>query len=147
MPVNRIVLLILMGVYGFLGIYFKPWAYMVEKSGVEERLFSLTALITLIGLILCCFFMQFKKRAGRKCFFFFNGIYLLLGCFSVYFYWTVWFFKTPTLLDRIRDSLIPFLLGVAMPIGLFYYFLRSKRRTSHSKISASKGLPSGKGSS
>lgn len=124
---DKVLLFILIGINSFLIYYLKLWESIVETRSLREvSLSSVVALITLIGLIICCLGMIFKKDAARRWFLLFNGVFLLFGCLMVYYAWFGYIFVTPPLLERIRYVLLPFIVGVVMPLGLFWYFLRPK---------------------
>lgn len=121
---RKVILIVLIAIYIAIAFYFKPWESISGKSDAFENTLSIAAIITLLGVIGCCVGMLLGFNLCRKWFLFFNGVFLLFGCYVVYVYWTFWIFKPPTLIERIQSTTMPFILGVIMPLGLFFYFLR-----------------------
>jgi len=140
--VTDFILYILIVVYLSLLIYFKPWRFIAIGKKFSDVAFSIGLTVAFIALIVCCLGMLFRKNIARNLFLVLNFIYLLFGCFFVYTYWrfadvlhTMLSFISgpPKLIDKIKDTATPFLLGVVIPLVLFYYFLRPKVKSEFKK--------------
>lgn len=130
---KKIMLILLIAIYIFIALYFKPWKPLIEGAKPFETTLAIVAIITLLGVVGCCIGMMLGYNLCRKWFFLFNVIFLLFGCYAAYMYWTFWIFEEPTFAEKVKDTAIPFLLGVAMPIWLFYYFTRASFKNSFKK--------------
>lgn len=124
---NKIFLIILIGFYTFLIVHFKPWTDIAGNNDILDILLAFAVLITLIGLIISCLGLLFNKRTNLACIIF-NGAYLSIGCFATYIYWSLWIFHTPTLKERFVHTVPAFILGICLPVMLFYYFAKVKHK-------------------
>lgn len=121
---RKLIPVALIVIYIGIALYFKPWESISRQSSAFELTLSIVAIITLLGVVGCSIGMLLGFNLCRKWFLFFNAVFLLFGCYVVYVYWTLWIFKPPTIMERMQSAIMPFILGVVMPIGLFCYYLR-----------------------
>ena len=126
--IRKILLSILIIFYILITLYIKPWTAFREEANMSSIITAVLALVTLAGLIICSIRMISKENTARKCVLVFNGIFLIYGCGITYFYWNFWIFNEPTFWERIQDSFRPFIFGMLIPIGLFFYFLHPKTK-------------------
>jgi len=120
---NKIFLIILIGLYVFLFVHFKPWTDIIGNDDISEILFATFSLITMVGLIISCLGLLLNKKANLACLIF-NGAYLAIGCFATYIFWSLWIFHTPTFSEKLQHTLPAFILGICVPMLLFYYFAK-----------------------
>lgn len=114
---------VLIAIYIMLFFVLKPVEHLfAEATGMVDRVVTIIGIVTLVGLVASCLGMIFDGKVARKWLLAFNVPYLALGCFAVYFQWTFWLLESPTLRHRIRGVFPIFLLGVALPLFIFYYF-------------------------
>lgn len=121
---KKIILAALIVIYIWLGWHFKPWDAVLGKPNLTDIFLAVTAVLTLAGLIISCGRMIAGSESARTFFLFFNSAFLLFGFYVSYISWTLWIFQTPTILDRIKATAAPLIIGIIMPLGLFYYFRR-----------------------
>ena len=121
---NKIFLIILIGLYVFLFVHFKPWTDIIGNDDILDIMLASFSLITLMGLIMGCLGLLFNKKTNLACLIF-NGAYLTTGCFATYIYWSLWIFHTPTFAERVQKTTPAFILGICVPILLFYYFAKA----------------------
>lgn len=125
---SKILLFILIILYCFLFMQYKPWEPLIDRSRTVDTILASLVIIILTGLTVCALAMLFGKKGLKKWFIFFNFPYLIFGLYITQFAWTFWLFKTPTLLDKIKSSAIPFLLGVILPIAVVIYFIKWEKK-------------------
>jgi len=114
---------ILIAIYLILFVALNPVKHLfTEATDAVDVAITVTGIVTLAGLIASCLGMIFDGKVSRKWLLAFNVPYLMLGCFAVYFRWTFWLLESPTLRHRIREVFPMFLLGVALPLFVLYYF-------------------------
>ncbi len=124
--IKNIVWIIAIAVYVWLFVSLEPWRINVKELMSGWGLFTLLIIITMPGLIVSCIGMILGKKGFGKAFVIFNGIYLVCGAYMVYFAWTFYIFKVPTLMERLASTRSSILFGILMPLVLFYYLERTK---------------------
>jgi len=120
---NRLFLLILIALYVFLGMHFKPWKDLIGNNHLPDLLLALSSMLALIGLIFGCLGLIFNKNTRIMCLIA-NGVYLIIGSFATYLSWTFWIFHEPTFTEKIQNTTPAFFLGILMPVFLLYYFAK-----------------------
>ena len=127
---NKTLLSILVVVYAGLFLFLRPWEIFNRNPTPIDMVYSIGAIVTLLGLIAACVLMISRKahKLARALFVVFNVTYMLIGITAVVVYWSVWFFHTPTLTDRVRVAAMPFLIGVLMPVALVVYAVVHKEK-------------------
>lgn len=124
---SKVILAVLVVLYCYLAVHFKPWNEFKDKPRISDIMLASAAIIILAGLIVCAAAMIFGKKQARKPFIFFNLVYLAFGLYVTHVAWTLWIFRTPTLMDRIRASVSPFLVGVVIPVAVMIYFIKREK--------------------
>ena len=125
---SKVILAALVLLYCYLALHFKPWDEFKNSPRLSDILLVSAVIVILAGLIICASAMIFGKKQARKPFILFNLAYLAFGLYVTQVSWTLWIFKTPTLMDRIRAGTWPFLVGVLIPIAVIFYFLRFEKK-------------------
>lgn len=124
--IKNIVWIAAIAVYVWLFVSLEPWRMRAKDLTSDWGIFALLGIIVIPGLVVSCVGMILGKKAFEKAFMIFNGIYLACGVYMVYFSWTFYIFKVPTLMERLASTRFSILLGILMPLVLFYYLERTK---------------------
>jgi len=125
---SKIILGILVALYCFLSVQYKPWEPLIDRSRISDTVLASLVATILIGLTVCALALICGRKGARKWFIFLNVLYLAFGLYVTQVVWTLWIFKTPTLLDRVKASVLPFLLGVILPIAVVVYFIKREKK-------------------
>lgn len=126
--ISKIILIILIALYCYLAVHFKPWNEFKGTPRISDIALAAAAIVILTGLIVCAALMLSGRKQVRKSFIFFNLAYMAFGLYAMQVAWTLWIFHTPTLMDRIKASAMPFLIGALIPIAAIIYFVKFEKK-------------------
>ena len=119
--VKNIIWIIPIAIYIWLFLDLQLWQIDLKQLTSIWGIFSILLIGDMIGLIISCAGMMVGNKTSEKVFIILNAIYLLSGLYMVYFAWTFYIFKVPTISERIASTRNPLAFGVLMPILFFYY--------------------------
>jgi len=125
---SKIILGVLAALYCYLFVRYRPWEALIDRSRISDTVLASLVAIVLIGLTVCALILIGGRKGARNWFIFFNVLYFAFGVYATQVAWTLWIFQTPTLLDRVKASAGPFLLGVSLPIAVVIYFFKAEKK-------------------
>ena len=129
--IRNIIFTAAIAIYVWLFVSLELWRISLKELKTGWGAFDIMIILTMFGLIVSCIGIISGKKVFDKIFVMFNTIYLLSGFYMIYFAWTFYIFKVPTIAERIASTRNIMAFGVLMPLLLFYYLERNKT-TKHS---------------
>ena len=124
--VRNIIFMAAIAVYVWLFVSLELWRISIKEIKSGWGVFTILIIVTIFGLIVSCVGIILGKKIFERVFIMFNTIYILSGLYMIYFAWTFYIFKVPTIAERIASTRNIMAFGVLMPLLLFHYLERNK---------------------